>query len=91
MRDLTLNLTPCVYPLIPITISYFGAQVNQNKAQKILMALVYVLGMSITYSVLGTVALTDRRIVRKPLQNPIVVIVLVAIFVGACFKYVWAI
>ena len=26
---MALNLTPCVYPLIPITVSYFGGQAGQ--------------------------------------------------------------
>lgn len=79
---LALNLTPCVYPLIPITISFFGAQVSNNKAQKIIMALVYVFGMSITYSVLGLVAALTGGLFGSLLQNPIVVAVIVLILLA---------
>ncbi len=79
---LALNLTPCVYPLIPITISFFGAQVSNNKAQKIIMALVYVFGMSITYSVLGLVAALTGGLFGSMLQNPIVVAVIVLILLA---------
>ncbi len=79
---LTLNLTPCVYPLIPITISYFGAQVSGNKGQKVLIAIVYVLGMSVTYSVLGLIASLTGGLFGSMLQNPIVVLILVLIFVA---------
>jgi thiol:disulfide interchange protein DsbD len=79
---LSLNLTPCVYPLIPITISYFGAQVSGNKGQKILMAIVYALGMSVTYSVLGLVAALTGGLFGSMLQNPIVVLLLVLIFIA---------
>jgi thiol:disulfide interchange protein DsbD len=79
---LALNLTPCVYPLIPITISFFGAQVSNNKTQKIIMALVYVLGMSITYSVLGLVAALTGGLFGSLLQNPIVVAVIVLILLA---------
>lgn len=79
---LSLNLTPCVYPLIPITISYFGAQVSGNKGQKILLAIVYALGMSVTYSVLGLVAALTGGLFGSMLQNPIVVLVLVLIFIA---------
>ncbi len=79
---LALNLTPCVYPLIPITISFFGAQVSNNKAQKIIMALVYVFGMSITYSVLGLVAALTGGLFGSLLQNPIVVAVIVLILIA---------
>ena len=27
---IALNLTPCVYPLIPITVSYFGSKTGQS-------------------------------------------------------------
>jgi thioredoxin:protein disulfide reductase len=79
---LSLNLTPCVYPLIPITISYFGAQVSGNKGQKILLAIVYALGMSVTYSVLGLVAALTGGLFGSMLQNPIVVLLLVLIFIA---------
>ncbi len=79
---LALNLTPCVYPLIPITISYFGAQVSNNKAQKIIMALVYVLGMSITYSVLGLIAALTGGLFGSLLQNPLVVIAIVLVMLA---------
>lgn len=82
LGGLALNLTPCVYPLIPITISYFGAQVSNVKSQKILMAFVYILGMSVTYSVLGLVAALTGGLFGSALQNPIVVSVIVAILVA---------
>lgn len=77
---LGLNLTPCVYPLIPITISYFGAQVSNSPGKKLAMAVVYVLGMSITYSVLGLVAALTGGVFGSLLQSPVVVAILVLIF-----------
>lgn len=77
-----LNLTPCVYPLIPITISYFGAQVSNSKGGKLMMALAYVLGMSVTYSVLGLVAALTGGVFGSLLQSPWVVAGLVLIFIA---------
>jgi thiol:disulfide interchange protein DsbD len=82
LGGLALNLTPCVYPLIPITISFFGAQVSNNKTQKIIMALVYILGMSITYSALGLIAALTGGMFGSALQNPIVVSVIVLILLA---------
>jgi thiol:disulfide interchange protein DsbD len=79
---LGLNLTPCVYPLIPITISYFGAQVSGSKGKKVLMAVVYILGMSVTYSVLGLVAALTGGVFGSLLQSPIVVAILVLVFIA---------
>src|SRR5689334_25125085 len=53
------SLTPCVYPMIPITLGIFGARgqgVSRGKA--LLLATAYVVGMGLTYATLGvTVAL----------------------------------
>ena len=77
-----LNLTPCVYPLIPITISYFGAQVSNSKGGKLLMALSYVIGMSVTYSVLGLIAALTGGVFGSLLQSPLVIGILVLIFIA---------
>lgn len=77
-----LNLTPCVYPLIPITISYFGAQVSNSTGKKLIIAIFYVLGMSVTYSVMGLVAALTGGIFGSLLQSPLVIGILVLIFIA---------
>lgn len=73
LGGLALNLTPCVYPLIPITISYFGGQAKgDNVKNTFVLAIFYVLGMSVTYSVLGTVAALSGQLFGAALQNPLV-------------------
>jgi len=39
---LALNLTPCVYPLIPITVSYFGGRSAQGKRELIGHGICYI-------------------------------------------------
>ncbi|TRZ64508.1 protein-disulfide reductase DsbD [bacterium] len=79
---LALNLTPCIYPLIPITISYFGAQASGNKFRSIMMGVFYALGMSVTYSLLGLVAALTGSILGTALQNPLVIIFIALIFIA---------
>jgi len=79
---LALNLTPCIYPLIPITISYFGAQSSGNKMQSILMGVFYAIGMAVTYSLMGLVAALTGSMLGTALQNPIVVLFIAAIFLA---------
>ena len=79
---LALNLTPCIYPLIPITISYFGGQAGGRASRTLLLAVLYVLGMSITYSALGTAAAMTGSLFGSALQNPWVVAFIVAVMVG---------
>ncbi|MBW6458831.1 MAG: hypothetical protein K0B52_06700, partial [FCB group bacterium] len=48
VMGLALNLTPCVYPLIPVTMGYFLAQ--KDTRSPVLLAVLYVSGLAITYS-----------------------------------------
>ena len=79
LGGLALNLTPCVYPLIPITVSFFGAQSSGSKSQSILMGIFYALGMSVTYSFLGVFAALTGSLLGTALQNPVVIIVIALI------------
>jgi thiol:disulfide interchange protein DsbD len=48
------SLTPCVYPLIPITVSLFGARgQNVTRGRALLLASSYVGGIGVMYSSLG--------------------------------------
>lgn len=82
LGGLALNLTPCIYPLIPITISYFGGQAGGKKGSLLGHALVYVLGMALTYSVLGVIASFTGSLFGAALQYPPVLIVIAAIMVA---------
>jgi thiol:disulfide interchange protein DsbD len=71
---LALNLTPCVYPMIPITITYFGGQAQGKKGSIVLHALLYVIGMAVTYSILGVAAATTGGLFGAAYQYPPVLI-----------------
>jgi thiol:disulfide interchange protein DsbD len=80
LGGLALNLTPCVYPLIPITIGYFGGQSEGKTSRLTLMGLLFMLGMAVTYSVVGVVTSLTGAVFGALLQNPIVILIIVAIF-----------
>ncbi|HPI73342.1 MAG TPA: cytochrome c biogenesis protein CcdA [bacterium] len=50
---LALNLTPCVYPIIPITVSYFGGQSGRRRSSILGAALFYLLGIALSFAALG--------------------------------------
>lgn len=79
---LALNLTPCIYPIIPITVSYFGGQSGGKTSRTFLLALLYVLGMSITYSILGVIAAMTGSLFGAALQNPWVILFIAVVLVG---------
>jgi thiol:disulfide interchange protein DsbD len=47
------SLTPCVYPLIPITVSIFGARKAGSRREAMTLSGLYVLGIAAMYSALG--------------------------------------
>lgn len=71
---LALNLTPCVYPMIPITITYFGGQAQGKKGSIFLHASLYVIGMAVTYSILGVAAAMTGGLFGAAYQYPPVLI-----------------
>jgi thiol:disulfide interchange protein DsbD len=72
VSGLALNLTPCVYPLIPITVGFFARQSPGKTSRSFVLALAYVLGMSITYSALGVLAALSGSLFGAWLQKPAV-------------------
>jgi thioredoxin:protein disulfide reductase len=74
LGGLALNLTPCVYPMIPITISYFGGQARGKKGSILAHAVLYVIGMAVTYSALGVAAAMTGGLFGSALQYPPVLI-----------------
>jgi thiol:disulfide interchange protein DsbD len=64
------SLTPCVYPLIPITVSIFGARSAAGRGQAMALSGSYVLGIAVMYSGLGLVASLSGAAFGSVLQGP---------------------
>jgi cytochrome c-type biogenesis protein len=50
-----VSFTPCMYPLIPVTVSYIGGN-KRSRFDGFFLSLLYVLGTSVTYTILGSIA-----------------------------------
>jgi cytochrome c-type biogenesis protein len=50
------SFTPCVYPLIPITIGVIGARSAKSRGRALYLSLMYVLGLALVYAALGAFA-----------------------------------
>jgi thiol:disulfide interchange protein DsbD len=72
-------LTPCVYPMIPITVSIFGAR-NTTRWRSLLLATMYVAGIAFTFGTLGTTFALLGRAFGTFLANPWVVVPLALFF-----------
>ena len=74
-------LTPCVYPLIPITVTIFGARETKSTFQAFLLASIYVLGIALMYSLLGLIAASTGAMFGSVMSNPWVIGSIALIFI----------
>ena len=82
LAGLALNLTPCVFPLIPITVGFFTQQTKDREGSAFPLALAYVIGIALTYSVLGVLAALSGAIFGSALQSPWVVGLIVVVLLS---------
>jgi thiol:disulfide interchange protein DsbD len=81
---LALNLTPCVYPMIPITVSFFGGRATDGKPGQlklVLHGLCYLMGLALTNSTLGVIAALTGGLMGSLLQSPIVLALVAGVLV----------
>ncbi|MER2562045.1 MAG: cytochrome c biogenesis protein CcdA [Myxococcaceae bacterium] len=73
LGGLLTALTPCVYPLIPITVGVFGARQADSRGRAFVLTTAYVVGMGAVFSILGVVAALSGKAFGSALGNPWVV------------------
>jgi len=83
---LALNLTPCVYPMLGVTVSIFGARRAAPPMQVFGLALLYVLGMAVMYSALGVAAALSGGLFGAALQSPVVLVGIGALLAALAFS-----
>ncbi|MBI2252937.1 MAG: sulfite exporter TauE/SafE family protein [Armatimonadetes bacterium] len=72
LAGILASLTPCVYPVIPIIVGYIGGQKQKSKLKAFSLSLFYVLGMAITYALLGAFAALSGTLFGSIQTNPMV-------------------
>jgi cytochrome c-type biogenesis protein len=73
LGGLLTSLTPCVYPMIPITVALVGQESLGAKASKwrpLLLTLSYVVGLAMVYAILGVIAGMSGSIFGSISSNP---------------------
>ncbi len=74
------SLTPCVYPMIPVTLAVIGAQAGEKKLKGFILSLFYVLGIAVTFSILGVLAARTGMVFGSISAHPAVLIMISLIF-----------
>ena len=75
LGGLALNLTPCVYPLIGVTIAYFGNQGGGHR-RVMYLAITFVLGIALMFSSVGVAVAMSGGLFGAAMRNPFVLIAL---------------
>lgn len=76
-----LSFTPCIYPMIPITVGILQANQSKSGLRNFLLAAAYTLGISLTFAFLGLLAALGGSVFGELQGSPWVIIPLV-IFLG---------
>ncbi len=71
LGGLALNLTPCVYPLVGVTVAYFGGQGDDTRRVAGLAGC-FVAGLALTFSTIGVVAAASGKMFGALLASPYV-------------------
>lgn len=66
-----VSFSPCVYPLVPITLGFIGVKAGSSRLKGLILSLVYVFGLAVTYSILGLIASFTGRLFGQISSHPV--------------------
>jgi thiol:disulfide interchange protein DsbD len=70
LAGILASFTPCVYPFIPVTLSFIGVKANTSKIKGFLLSLTFSCGLALTFSVLGVIAALSGKVFGSFTQTP---------------------
>ncbi len=76
------SLTPCVYPMVPITISVFGVTESTSRLRGAALSGTFVLGIAALFTPMGIVSALSGKLMGSALSNAWVVLGLALLFVA---------
>jgi thiol:disulfide interchange protein DsbD len=79
---LLVSLTPCVYPMIAVTVSVFGARETKSRMHGALLSLAFVLGIVAMFVPLGVIAGLTGGVFGSILQNKWVLVGISGLFLA---------
>ncbi len=74
------SFTPCVYPVIPITIGYIGGSSEGRPMRGLALSAIFSLGIAIVYSSLGLFAAATGSLFGSLSGSPVVSILIAVVF-----------
>ena len=81
LLGLLMSLTPCIYPMIPITAGILQTQASRSVIMSFLLALSYTCGIATTFAILGLLAAFAGQAMGQLMNQPLFIIPLVGLLV----------
>jgi thiol:disulfide interchange protein DsbD len=86
LLGMLLSLTPCIYPMIPITVGILQGQGTASFGKNLFVSLCYTAGVATTFACMGLFAAYTGSLFGTALQHPLFVlglVLLLAYFAGS--------
>ena len=76
LGGLLVSFTPCVYPILPVTVGFIGSRCGRSRRHALLLSAAYAVGMALTYAVLGMAAGLSGSVFGEATSHPLSYLVL---------------
>jgi thiol:disulfide interchange protein DsbD len=86
LGGLLVSLTPCVYPMIAVTVSVFGAKQAKSRREAMLLSTFFVLGIVVLFTTMLVAAALTGGVFGSVLSNKWVTLGIATIFVALAFS-----
>lgn len=81
------SFTPCIFPMIPITLSVLGRSAHvRTRGENFFVSVLYVLGIALTYAIMGVVAASTGALFGSFMSHPVVLSVMCLVFLAMSFS-----
>lgn len=77
LLGMLMSLTPCIYPMIPITIGILHGTRSRSRGYRLLRALCYMLGVAFMFALLGAIAAFTGTMCGALLRHPLMIMLVV--------------
>ncbi len=81
LLGLFMSFTPCIYPMIPITVGILQGTGHRSLGRNIAHATAYSTGVAITFALLGLIAAASGTIFGSMMTSPVVVLLISALLI----------
>jgi len=78
---LMVSFSPCVYPLVPVTVSFIGIDSSVKKFRGFVLSSIYVTGIALVYAALGLLASLTGSLFGKISVHPLTRLIAGIIFI----------